>query len=166
MGIKIYKNVLPEDLIEEVFTYLDNNASKNIWRSTIYWKDNLKGKNPTALQVTDLPIFMSERVINCFVKLNKSYKKYKHHCMFYIWPPLSHIGWHNDAKWQMGTSIYLNKTWDRNDGGLFLYKEKGQNKFYVPKYNTCVVNSNHTDHAVSALASHGPHRLSLQIFSE
>ena len=28
MGIKIYKNVLPEDLIQEVFTYLDNNASK------------------------------------------------------------------------------------------------------------------------------------------
>ena len=40
-----------------------------------------KGRNPTALQVTDLPIFMSERVINCFEKLNKSYKKYTHHCI-------------------------------------------------------------------------------------
>ena len=51
MGIKIYKNVLPEDLIQEVFTYLDNNAYRNVWRSTIYWKENLKAKNPTALQM-------------------------------------------------------------------------------------------------------------------
>ena len=86
--------------------------------------------------------------------------------MYYIWPPMSHIGWHNDGKWVAGASIYLNKTWDRNDGGLFLYREKNQNKFIVPEYNMCVVNEDHTDHAVSVLASHGPHRLSIQIFCE
>jgi len=166
MAIKIYKNVLTEEIIQEVYNYLDNNAYRNVWRSTIYWKDNLKAKNPTSLLVTDLPIFLSEQVISHFVKLDKKFKKYKHHCMFYIWPPMSSIAFHNDDKWKMGASIYLNKTWDRNDGGLFLYTENGKNKFYVPEYNTCVVNTDHTDHAVSALASHGPHRLSLQIFSE
>ncbi len=166
MGIKVYKNVLPDDLIKEVFTYLDNNSYRNVWRQSIYWTKNLKANNPTALTLSDLPIFMATPIIEHFQKLDKKYSKYKCHCIFYIWPPMSHIGWHNDDKWEVGASIYLNKEWNRNDGGLFLYTEKGQNKFIIPEYNMCVVNEGHTDHAVSALASHGPHRLSLQIFCE
>ena len=166
MAIKIYKNVLPEDAIQELNKYLDNNVYRNIWRQSVYWQKNLKANNPTALTISDLPVFIAAPIIERFQKLDKKYRKFKCHCMYYIWPPMSHIGWHNDEKWVAGASIYLNKTWDKNDGGLFLYREKDQNKFIVPEYNMCVVNENHTDHAVSALASHGPHRLSVQIFCE
>ena len=77
MAIKIYKNVLPEDAIQELNKYLDNNVYRNIWRQSIYWQKNLKANNPTALTISDLPVFIAAPIIERFQKLDKKYRKYK-----------------------------------------------------------------------------------------
>ena len=42
--------------------------------------------------------------------------------MNFAWCRLSYIPWHNDHHRKSAITIYLNETWDRDWGGLFLYQ--------------------------------------------
>ena len=57
--------------------------------------------------------------------------------------------WHFDNT-VLGSIIYLNKEWDINDGGLFMYKlDNGQILAEVPEYNKMLLDYGNCEHAVS-----------------
>ena len=78
----------------------------------------------------------------------------------------SHIGWHNDGGHKSALTIYLNKEWNRNHGGLFLFDQEKGHGFLVPERNLGVYQMGGIWHAVSALTKTAPPRESIQIFME
>jgi Rps23 Pro-64 3,4-dihydroxylase Tpa1-like proline 4-hydroxylase len=84
----------------------------------------------------------------------------------YYGMPNSHISWHNDANYDSAISIYLNRDWNPNYGGLFLYKMEKKIHAVVPYINTGVLLKNGIWHAVSSTTKTAPIRYSIQIFCE
>ena len=68
---------------------------------------------------------------------------------FYSFRPGTDMKWHFDNT-VLGSIIYLNKEWDINDGGLFMYKlDNGQILAEVPEYNKMLLDYGNCEHAVS-----------------
>lgn len=84
--------------------------------------------------------------------------------MYYYWTPMSHIPWHNDEIYSCAMTIYLNQTWDKNNGGLFLYEEGNEIRCIMPKVNRAVIQKNNTNHAVTCLTKNSPIRRTIQLF--
>jgi hypothetical protein len=76
----------------------------------------------------------------------------------------SYIPWHADTNYSFSATVYLNKIWDRDFGGYFLYDDSDVVKAVIPKYNVGLFYSPPLEHAVSLTATHAPFRESLQIF--
>lgn len=165
--INFYKNVLPLDFFNKFTNHINDNLNQSTWTSSLFWKKPLtKNSVPLIIKKIDDPELLNT-IITSFIKLNKKHKRYRYEeVFFYIWPSFSYINWHDDHSWDIASSIYINEHWDINDGGLFLYKHKGENKFYCPEFNTCVVNQNHLSHATTMIVPNAPHRLSIQIFGK
>jgi hypothetical protein len=63
-------------------------------------------------------------------------------CYMHVWLPGTQINWHHDSNVEntrLSASVYINETWNRNWGGLFLYDDdrEGQGWIY-PEPNSCV----------------------------
>ena len=85
---------------------------------------------------------------------------------YYRWPPHSYIPMHDDGHRVAAATIYLNKEWYPNWGGLFLYKrdEDPQINTFFPSYNCCVINNNQILHGTSAVTSEAQDRETVQVF--
>ena len=85
-----------------------------------------------------------------------------------IWTNGSGINWHTDLDDRMAATIYLNQNWDRNWGGLFLFKgaESDNTAGWInPTYNRCVWFKSPLWHSVSLISRAAPEpRISIQIF--
>lgn len=88
-------------------------------------------------------------------------------------PKDSYIPWHDDAGFNFVSTTYLNKEWEFDWGGAFLYvNEKGENKFLYPEYNMVTrygkesSSDEHIPHSVTKIADLPPnyYRTVLQIF--
>jgi Rps23 Pro-64 3,4-dihydroxylase Tpa1-like proline 4-hydroxylase len=86
--------------------------------------------------------------------------------MAYIWKPHSYIPWHNDGIYSTGVTIYLNRNWNLDWGGLLIWKEKGTEKLQVspPHFNIAVVNCNGIEHATTMVSPDAPLRQTIQCF--
>ncbi len=151
--MKIIKNILEESIIKEIikdfkkqskeYAWMD---SRLIWATNIY-KDSIIG-NVSQTTVSDHVHNMIEPVIRSRVKL--PYERLAIlHC---VWHPLSGLNIHNDLRYKFGATIYLNKEWDINWGGLFVYQKKDHYVALPPEYNTCVVNTDKTMHMVTQIS--------------
>ena len=71
--------------------------------------------------------------------------------MIYYWPVGSYIPWHNDAHASVTATVYCNRYWDRDWGGLFLY-EKGDNILAeVPEWNKIVIQTDKDWHSTTSV---------------
>ena len=88
--------------------------------------------------------------------------------MNYAWSRLSYIPWHNDGHRGTAVTVYLNDSWDRDWGGLFLYEGSSRDdiRAVVPHFNCGLRNSRHLQHATTLVALDAPEpRFTLQLFS-
>lgn len=90
-------------------------------------------------------------------------------CYLHIWNRGSQITWHHDApaeQRRLSATIYLNRYWDRDWGGLFLYQDNQmRNSWIHPEYNTVVWFRPPLWHAVSMIGLNATEpRLSIQCF--
>lgn len=87
---------------------------------------------------------------------------------YYEWHRGSYIPWHHDYNYDFGATIYLNKEWDVEDGGIFFYTKTGDVsdlKCIYPKYNTLVLNDSKEQHHVSLVNYHSKtERKTIQIW--
>jgi len=76
--------------------------------------------------------------------------------------------WHNDVRETnidtIAVTIYMNKHWEIDWGGLHLYEENGDRKFYVPTYNDAIITYSPQMHAVSTIDRDADMRKTIQIF--
>jgi len=85
--------------------------------------------------------------------------------MFYYWTRHSYIPWHNDGSHPYALSIYLNEHWDKDFGGIFLYKESEEDiRGIMPKRNLAVLQKGGMMHCTTPVNHDGYIRKSIQVF--
>jgi len=130
------------------------------------WDPYLFG--PSALTfVVPIPE-LDEHLLPLFEKADPIFKGAKIDSQFCVWGKGSTIPFHNDNHVAFAATVYLNESWEIEDGGLFLWKDLNTNELLVanPKYNLCVINNLHEPHHVSVV-SYGAKqfRMTLQIWA-
>ena len=164
-GIKVYDNFLEPSLLHKINEYTFKQSNKSSWNTSHRWSNDIKRFTAPIVSL-DLPKEVALLIQDRFNKIKYKRKKFKiNTLMFYMWPPNSYIGWHDDTC-DFGASVYLNKEWNIEHGGIFLYKDKKDIKGVSPVYNRCVINVEKTMHTVSMITPDAPLRKSLQIFGE
>jgi len=169
--ITVYENYLDEVLFNECFQYsyyLFNSNNKNN-DFNINYRLNLTYWNNDIVH-DSAPIYIIDINNNneLYKKISKTIeeknnKKIK--CiMFYFYSSISHIPWHTDSKHNGGITIYLNKNWDKNSGGLFLYETENEIKAIVPKKNLAIEQFGGVPHSVSPTSMYSDIRRTIQIF--
>ena len=85
--------------------------------------------------------------------------------MIYVWSKNSYIPVHADAVYSKAITVYLNSSWEYNDGGMFnWFDEKLQEwKNITPTFNKAVVNDLGYLHGITPVKS-STNRITLQIF--
>ena len=75
--------------------------------------------------------------------------------MIYVWSKNSYIPTHNDAVYSKAITIYLNKNWSYNDGGLFHWQDSESLVWnsISPTYNKAVVNDSGYLHGITPVKS-------------
>jgi len=157
-------NVLPVDLILQIKNYVNKEqpelTNHNGWDPRIV-HDSAR---VDVFRLNHTPF--NKHIINCYADYVDLEKHPLTHVNYYKWHPGSFIPFHNDGVYAFSSSIYLNESWDRDYGGLFLY-EKGEDlKAYVPKYNSAVINNKNILHGTSISSPTSPIRETIQIFFE
>lgn len=84
--------------------------------------------------------------------------------LFYYWPAYSYIPWHDDNHMKAGITIYLNPTWSRDNGGLFLYDSNQGIRGIVPQPNKCVTQQGGVPHATTPVMPRGGMRHTIQLW--
>jgi hypothetical protein len=126
-------------------------------------------KKSGLVSILPLKLF-SDRIKNQFVEYDEKFINFSFTVQYCKWHRGSYIPWHNDSDHSIGATIYLNKDWDVEDGGLFVYSETGNVdnlKCIYPCYNTLVINESNEWHHVSLVNYHAnTERTTIQIWIE
>lgn len=137
-------NFLDENVIAHMMQKYENMKSHAAFRINHYgfWGQGLaRGSYGPVymMHLDEYSMIMENRVWEVLPQF-KGY--YPYSLFLHIWQPGSQINWHDDVhdkSWEeLTTTIYLNKNWDVNWGGLFLYKEKADSQtgqWVYPAYN-------------------------------
>jgi len=85
--------------------------------------------------------------------------------MVYVWSKDSYIPVHSDGIYSRAITVYLNETWQYNDGGMFnwLDPEKNEWRNIEPTFNKAVVNDSGYSHGITPVKSSN-NRITLQVF--
>lgn len=170
MPVIKYENFLSESLYEETIHYMEWNLKENkdsALRTNILWGDHLvEGSFPVLTfkigkQNPQLADKIREEIYNKIdvIKEIKFFGVVGHY-----WTKLSYIPWHDDSSFFGGLTIFLNRNWDENYGGYFLYKESDEVKAILPQKNLAVFQYNRTKHCTTPVNINGNIRYTLQIF--
>ena len=154
--LKQYDNVLSEDLMEEVMDYFNTVIDKDLWGSSIGWDQHLCPVTTShVLTHTIRDISLGKRINDIVQQTIKvRWNNVEFIPTLYVWSGGSYITWHRDEVYPYSGTIFLNKEWDSDNGGIFLYKDEDllEVKGIEPIYNSMVVNSApHSPHCVTCI---------------
>ena len=153
--MKIINNVLSSNTYSECLSELSENFNKRCWASSLFmWSeeihDGIKGSCISAKVSTTL----SEKIEKDIQKyLPQTYKSL--YLQFHVFQYYSGVAVHNDGDRKFGATIYLNKEWDANWGGIFLWKENQNDDLLngvLPKPNMMVLNDEKQIHMVTPIS--------------
>lgn len=163
--IAIYNSFLQEELFIECQEHsLQFYNKKDLLRTNYeYWGRNVI-KDSSIVYIYDLsknhPLYIKlKETIQIKLKNDKIKGIF-----FYYWSQNSHIPWHNDATHVGGITIYLNESWDKDSGGLFLFDNNDIIQGIYPERNLCIQQQGNIEHAVCPTSSQSEIRYTIQIF--
>ncbi len=161
-----YENMITDDLLiktDSLIEKLITDQNSGFTASTLLWQKELIGSSTPILRYVLGP--NEKDIYNELKKEIEEKVPYKiESIMVYLWPNLGYITWHNDGVYAAGLTIYLNKIWDKNWGGLFLYEENDEIKAIPPKRNLGVLQIGGVDHATTTINYGADYRITLQMF--
>jgi hypothetical protein len=143
--IKIYKDFFDSDCLEYIGKQIERSQHTSNFRSsypTINWGERIVQESAPVM-IYDMvdPDILQKR-------LKEVYPTEKDmHFMIYYWPVGSYVAWHPDNHVEMTASVYMNKYWNRDWGGLFLYEEGDKILAEIPEWNKLVLQSPPVPHA-------------------
>ena len=171
--MKIYKNVLPNDLYLECMEELESNSERSCWRSSSFtWNENIRRYVFGECLVSPVSESLTEKIEFEFKKYFPEYTKFE--VSFYCWMSGGGICFHDDHTHdkKCGATIYLNESWDPEWGGVFLWYENqedesvGKISGLSPQFNNLIINDTFQKHMVTSISPLSPQiRISLQIWT-
>ena len=164
----IIKNAISEKTAELATDRAIDLLDKDIWKSNkdLWNKELLYGTNGKVL-ISELDQDIRQEVLNDISDKLPYYNNLT--ANFHIGLAESGIAMHDDTSHRFGATIYLNKVWHENFGGLFLWREDEDNPTklngYIPEYRSMVLNSHRQHHMVTRVCPGlSEIRLTIQIF--
>ena len=164
--ITVKNNFLDETFIDDFIKNIikESQEYKPIWKSNINWGDNIV-KNSSLVLAYEINKENLNYIKSKFIELNDKFKDKEIVGHFYIWTKGSYIPMHNDSNYEYGCTIYLNKYWNIDWGGLYIWKEGDKLNIEKPEFNKLIINKGNTKHGTTLLNYNVPEeRLTIQIF--
>lgn len=167
--MRIFENFIRPDFINEILHENQEQIYDNIWRSNLGWQDDIVSPNGVVL-IRPLNENQKNELRKVLVGhgIVPNDKDIELDAQAYMWHKFSFIPWHSDKESddeiRFAATLYLNKEWNDNWGGLFLYKINDHIHAEAPRFNKLVFNDNNYAHATSMLTSDAPFRYTLQLF--
>lgn len=164
--MQIIDKFLPLDLLKKVIHKKNVFAKERHFGVTnLSWTKNLQ-TNSSLIFIMPFPEIEDEIREVLIKELNDNKLKdlniFTQMCVF---SRGSCIPLHSDKDYYLGATVYLNKRWSSENGGLFLFESDSYLNVVVPKYNRCVINYKHNYHMVSQVSSNIEEpRITIQIF--
>jgi len=159
-------NFLEESFIYNLVTNIikESQQYKPIWKSNINWGENIV-KGSSLVLAYEIKEQELNYIKSKFIELDSKFKNKEIVGHFYIWTRGSNIPMHNDSNYEYGCTIYLNKNWDIDWGGLYIWQEDNKLNIEKPEFNKLIINKGNTRHGTTLLNYDIPEeRLTLQIF--
>lgn len=163
--LRIFDNFLDDALYNECYEYSTSRfeSPEMSLRTNLSWNQNIRKDSNlvlTHILSTDNDLY---KKINDIIKTKCQVDSIKN-IMFYYWTQGSHIPWHNDGCHNGGITIYLNKVWDEDWGGIFLFKDDDTINGFYPKQNRSVMQLGGIQHSVAPTTKNSDIRFTIQIF--
>lgn len=166
--MKLYKNVLKQNTLSLVHRELTNFLEQtDKWTcSNFIWNDKIKVNITGTTMISFISEGISEIILEDLEDILPPISNPK--LQYYVWTPNSGISTHTDAKYKFGATVYLNETWDPNDGGIFMYQHDGDDwRVHIPSLNTMMVNDTGSMHMVTPVSPFAKqNRYTIQIFGD
>jgi hypothetical protein len=171
--INVVRNYLEEEVLAEIMQKYTDSRGKPAFEINNMgrWGKGLDAGSYAPVFVLPLNEYAGY-FLEKYKKLDPVFEQFEQvTCFMHIWPPGSQIGWHHDADdtgavTRIGSTIYLNESWNWNWGGLFIYDDPDIRQGWVfPERNKMVWFVPPVWHATTMIASHAEFpRLSIQLF--
>ena len=163
----IFENVCTEEFLMEIQEDLSIKLKQSLpdhISSVSHWDASLLvGIEGKSTQIT-IDNHISKKMRNIIIKKVPEVYQCNMAMSYQIMPYKSGISKHSDGNKKFGATLYLNKHWDIDYGGLLIYEDDGL-KALCPKYNTLMINTPKHLHLVTAVTNAAPEsRITLQIF--
>jgi len=178
--MKIIGNILPEELCHEIgglgyrltrgLDLTEEEVKITTWTNFRWHSDLITESTPVIAY--EMPLYLRSKIIpllkntGLFEKetLQSLLKDFK--LMIYVWPKGSWINWHGDGHAKQAITIYLNKNWQFNHGGLFIWQDEISKDLKViePKFNTLVYNEGSLMHGTTPVTATNELRITIQGF--
>lgn len=174
--MKQYKDVFSENLADDLFL-LGNNVvtskyhgpNLKIWTNYAWASDIVE--DSTAVICIEVPQNLSIRIQNDLEEKNifnpKEHKQLKDTggALVYVWTKNSYIPQHTDYVYSKAITVYLNRSWSYNQGGLFNWQDPNTKTWnaVLPSFNMGMINDSGFAHGTTPVK--GNHfRITAQIF--
>jgi hypothetical protein len=164
----IIKNAISDSTMNHVKNEINENLTRAVWASNeIIWSpDIMKGITGSTM----IKIVGEGNKILLENELKKYLPEYTELTFqYYVWQKNSGISMHVDPKFKFGATVYLNKKWDFDYGGIFIF-ENFQNddpyfRAFCPEYNTLLISDKNEKHMVTPVSVIAPFpRITIQIW--
>lgn len=168
--MKVIDNFLPTDLYQTLWNHLQQLNTPLECPRDEQDHQGLDNCERFAIQGDAQQLFM-----NALIEQNICRQNNKHEMTYHKMkaPYYSHFhcdrlsDWHSDDIDFVGITFFMNKDWQHNYGGLFVWKhswQSDQGEFVEPTQNRLVVNPQDYPHAVTQITNPTVLRHSIQIF--
>ena len=164
--IALYENFLTDELYEECYNYAIDKYHSNdmVFKTNNVWNNNIVfDSTPILIHTPSYQNNICKKIkaeILHKTGLSCNFKNLH----FYFFTPMSHISWHDDTDHDGGITIYLNKTWDKNSGGAFMFKNNDSINALYPIQNGANVVVGNIEHCVSPTTKNSEIRMTIQCF--
>jgi len=171
--MQIYKDLLDEDFADYLYNYAESvmyNTNEDLPRvsSNYEWNEDVRHDSAPVFTIKLKPE-LREKFKEALKRANlydESIHQPLEHATLYVWTRESYIPLHSDARYGVAFTVYLNREWDYNDGGMlhWLDPETQEWKAFLPSFNTCAINNKGVDHATTPVKSKDKFRITIQCF--
>ena len=164
--IKTFDNFLPTELFNRTSDYamriLTKQRGRMLFSSYTWGQEVVHDSPPVLAHPLPLESELYKPLHDAVYEKCGAYPG-KNQILFYYWPVHSYIPWHNDGE-DPAVTVHLNRQWDVDKGGLFLYNEGEGIRGIVPKPNLGVFQTGGTQHATTPVLPRGKLRCTLQVW--
>jgi|TARA_R100001163_G_C5051378_1_gene188166 Rps23 Pro-64 3,4-dihydroxylase Tpa1-like proline 4-hydroxylase len=158
LDVKFYKEL--HHAIIKQRQKLKLHSSKGIYPE--YLLKNVEA--PLRRQISEYEPF--ERLLT-LIKLNpysQIHNIVKTHSIVHYMKKSSGINWHDDGLWKYGATYYINRRWNHNFGGEFMFADNVAHGFIPPVGNSLVIVKSPFKHKVNPVLTPIMPRISVQVF--